>query len=115
MAMTNDDLSRPIKIHVCKDRTLSYRAKGEPVFNGRALPVFSVDTKEEAEQLFLLTGRLQYTEHPQMPGKLWRKVTLPGALDFKPYLDLSDLDTVTDHLRDRYNLIKTHEKAETGV
>lgn len=80
---------RNIVIHICKDGTISYRdkAKGEKVFNGVALPVFAVDTVEQAESIQLRFGRLQYSDHPQMPGKPWFKWT-----DFSG--DQKDLDKV---------------------
>lgn len=95
-------LGKPVKIHCCKDRTLSYRTRREPVLNGVALPVFSVNTKEEAEELLLLVGRRQYEDHPNMPDRPWMKITLDGELDFKPLLDLDDLPAVTDKLRRAY-------------
>jgi hypothetical protein len=89
-----EHLSRPIKIHVCKDRTLSYRALDEPVFNGVALPVYSVATKEQAEALLTAVGCRQYEEHPQMPGRPWLKINL----DLKRWLELDDLPLVTAKL-----------------
>lgn len=55
-------LNRQVLIHCCKDKTLSYRTRDEPIFNGVAIPVFSVDSKAEADSLLLLVGRLQYVE-----------------------------------------------------
>lgn len=62
--------ARPIMIHVCKDGTVTYRdkTKGEKVFNGVALPVFSVDTVEEARQIQIRFCRLQYGKHPHRNG-----------------------------------------------
>lgn len=65
--MTDRNFDRPIMIHVCKDGTVSYRDKRTKtkVFNGRALPVFSVDTVEEAKLIQVRFCRLQYGRHPQ--------------------------------------------------
>ena len=104
--MNADDLSRHILIHICKDKTLSYRTREEPIFNGVALPVFSVNSSEEAEALFILVGRKQYTEHPLLPNRPWYKITLDGAADFKKHLEFSDLSNVTAKLKSRYEMIE---------
>lgn len=61
------NFDRPIMLHVCKDGTVSYRDKRlkTKVFNGRALPVFSVDTVEQARQIQVRFCRRQYGAHPQ--------------------------------------------------
>lgn len=81
---------RPIMLHVCKDGTVSYRdaSKHEKVFNGAALPVFSVDTVDEAEQIQVRFCRKMYSTHPLMPGKPWYIFN-----DFTG--DVDDLDFVT--------------------
>ena len=90
---TTDDLrdmyARRYMIHVCKDGTVTYRdaVVGEKVFNGRALPVFSVDTIEEAIAIQIRFCRLQYGSHPRMPGKPWYKLN-----EFSG--ELEDLDRV---------------------
>lgn len=104
---TREDLSRPIIIHVCKDGTISYRRRTEPVFNGRALPVFSVDTEQQAQDIQLRFGRLQHRAHRQMPGKSWYVLSTLGdgidpALRGNGTLNLEDLDTVCDLFRDFY-------------
>lgn len=77
---TNKDLNgaygRRFMIHVCKDGTVTYRDKvaREKVFNRVALPVFSVDTADEAERIQVRFCRLQYESHPLMPGKPWYKL-----------------------------------------
>jgi len=103
-----DDLSRPVKIHVCKDKTITYRTADQPVFNGIALPVFSVDTIEEAQHLQLLCCACQYGEHPLMPGRNWYRL---GSLEFGPTLEIDNLDRVADLLRERYALIKSRPAA----
>jgi hypothetical protein len=100
--MKVDYLNNPVFIHVCKDRTLSYRTEGEPVFNGAALPVFSVMTEEEAINLITLVGSVQYESHPLIPGKTWKKINFMN----KQYLELSDLDAVSEKLADAYNWMK---------
>lgn len=107
--VVNLELGRPVLIHVCKDRTLSFRERNEKVFNGVALPVFSVENKDEARHLILMVGRKQYSNHPLIPNEDWYKITLDGALDFKQHLELFDLAAVTDKLKSAYNQMK--EKA----
>jgi hypothetical protein len=109
MNTTVIDLNKAWVIHCCKDRTLTINRKGEPAFNGRALPVYSVGTREEAEDLVVAVCRVQYGEHPQLPGQLWRKITLDGQLDFKPYLDVEDLDAVSAKLARIHQLIRLPE------
>jgi hypothetical protein len=98
-------LARPIIVHVCKDRTLSYRRRDQPVFNGRALPVFSVETEEEAEDLLILVGTRVHADHPQLPaGRPWLKL-FNGLAPDKAALDLEDLDAATSILAAAYDLI----------
>lgn len=69
------------KIRVCKDRTLSITQGREKPFNGVAIAVYSVPTRDEAVDLVMALGSLQYTPHPspestqQMPCGQWRKIT----------------------------------------
>lgn len=105
MKPKSDYLDRPVFIHCCQDKTLTYRTKDEPVFNGRALPVFSVNTKDEAEALIVSVGRCQYEEHPEIPGKPWYKMTMDGEVDFRPYLEIKDLEAVTAKLQSRYEKV----------
>jgi hypothetical protein len=94
-------LDKPVLIHCCKDRTLTYRTRDEPIFNGVALPVYSVDSKEEAERLINTVGALQYEEHPLLPGRPWRKIDI----DFKRHLEIEDLSAVTEKLDRVYKAI----------
>lgn len=93
--MSYFNFDRPIMIHICKDGTISYRDKRTKtkVFNGRALPVFSVDTVYDAKQLQVRFGRLQYGPHPEAKahtGTLnWYKLNDFGG-------ELEDLDGVTE-------------------
>lgn len=67
--MTN--LSRPILIHCCRDGTITYRTRQERVFNSVALPVFSVNSEEEAKALQVRFCSRQHKEHPKLKGKPW--------------------------------------------
>jgi hypothetical protein len=82
--VTREDMRRPFMLHICKDGTISYRnaAKRERVFNGVALPVFSVETEEQAKAIQVRFGRRQYGEHPLMPGRIWYSLSrLPDGSD----------------------------------
>lgn len=105
--LNREHFKRPVFIHVCKDKTLSYRRAGQPIFNGAALPAFTVEDEAEAQALLVLVGRAQYEEHPLLPRKTWYKITLDGDLDFKRYLDLEDMDAVSAKLAERYALMKS--------
>jgi hypothetical protein len=96
MLMNKNPLDMPVLIHVCKDRTLTHRTWDQPVFNGKALPVYSVMTVEQAETLIALVGCKQYEEHPLLPGRPWMKINI----GFKQYLELEDLDAVHDKLHE---------------
>lgn len=91
--MTPYNFDRPIVLHVCKDGTVSYRDKRKKtkVFNGAALPVFSVDTVDEAEQIQVRFCRLQWGPHPEAKPntgtETWYRLT-----DFSG--ELEDLDRV---------------------
>lgn len=93
-----DDLSRDVLIHICRDGTLTSRTRDEPVFNGAALPVFSVNSKKEAKSLIVLVGVAQHSKHPLLPNDTW--YTYPGFGG-----ELEDIDSVTVKLRERYALI----------
>jgi hypothetical protein len=97
-----DLLSKPVKIHVCKDRTLSIVMPGGKPFNGVALPVYSVDTREDAENLIMLVGIRQYWEHPLLPGQPWMKIDI----DFKIHLELDDLAKVQEKLHLAHRCLK---------
>lgn len=100
----NDAYGRRFMIHVCKDGTVTYRDKvaREKVFNGRALPVFSVDTAEEAKQIQVRFCRLQYEKHPLMPSKPWYKLN-----EFSG--ELEDLDRVRNMFAKYYREHKERE------
>lgn len=111
---TTDDLRAAYKrrymIHVCKDGTVTYRdtAAKEKVFNGRALPVFSVDTAEEAKQIQVRFCRMQYSNHPLMPGKPWYKLN-----EFNG--ELEDLDRVRSIFALFYKEHKARKEREAAA
>lgn len=110
-SLTCGDLSRPIVVHVCKDGTISYRRAGEPVFNGRALPVFSVNTEDEAMGIQVRFGRLQRVDHPLMPGKPWYVLSrladgTDPAFRGDGTLELSDLDGITAMFRKHWEAFR---------
>lgn len=107
MAMTAKDLSRAVLIHLCADGTISYRTREQKVFNGRALPVFSVDTEEQAQQIQVRFGRLSISEHPLMPGKGWYKLSILGdgtdpVFRETGLIEIEDFDTIADMFRTFY-------------
>lgn len=105
---SREDLDRKILIHVCKDRTLTYRNRLQPIFNGVAIPIFSVDSVDEARMLIRTVSVAQYEEHPQAPGDTWYKISLGADV---VYLDddLHQLDDVKEKLRDAYEYMKARE------
>lgn len=109
-----DVFSRPIKIHCCKDRTLTYRNKLQPIFNKVALPVFSVNSVDEARQLIALVSNRQYDEHPLNPGDTWWKI------DMGPNIHLFDdpvtqLPEVTKKLAAAYELMLSHKADQSRL
>tara|TARA_B100000749_G_scaffold280675_1_gene277871 strand:- start:2195 stop:2560 length:366 start_codon:yes stop_codon:yes gene_type:complete len=90
-----DDLSRDVLIHICRDGTLTYRTRDEAVFNGAALPAFSVNSKKEAKSLIVLVGVAQHSKHPLLPNDTW--YTYPGFGG-----EIEDIASVAAHLRKCY-------------
>ena len=85
-------LDRKILIDICKDGTISYRERGGYRLNNAALPVFSVDTVEDAKRLQARFCTLQYDRHPDPKGpEQW--FVLPGFSG-----NLNELDVVTARL-----------------
>jgi hypothetical protein len=62
-------------LDLCKDGTLSYRRRAQLPFNGVALPVFSVDTEEQAREAQVHFCRRQWVAHPYLPGQPWYRWT----------------------------------------
>lgn len=104
-----DAYKRRYMIHVCKDGTVTYRdtSTRKKVFNGRALPVFSVDTAEEARRIQTRFCRLQYGSHPLMPGKPWYTLN-----EFSG--EIEDLDRVRNMFAQFYRETKEREVARTA-
>ncbi len=111
--LITSDLARPIMFHCCRDRTLTYRQPGDPVFNDVVLPVFSVDTIEEAEELQILVCECVPDEHPSMPNKPWYKIYMGlGVFGYPDDLDLDHLEQVTEDLRKAYKMIKKNKERQ---
>ena len=55
-----DYLRKGILIDICKDGTITFRRKEEPPKEPAALPVYSVDTEEQARYLQISFCRLTY-------------------------------------------------------
>lgn len=93
-------LDRAVLVDVCKDGTISYRerVKKEKRLNNAALPVYSVDTVEEARALQVHFGAKQYTEHPRQPGREW--FVLPGFAG-----EIDALDNVSRCFDDFYRRV----------
>lgn len=106
---TRDRLKRTILIHCCKDRTLTYRNRRQPIFNNVAIPVFSVNNVEEARSLIRMVSNLQYEEHPLNPGDDWFRIDM-GI--HRPLLEPSDLQEVADKLESAYeSMMKAKEQS----
>jgi hypothetical protein len=89
------NLNRLVLLHVCADGTITYRTCLEPVFNNAALPFTSVNTVADAHMLITLFCKLQWEQHPQMPGKPWyRYVEFSGQLD--------DIEALTQRFETAY-------------
>lgn len=101
--MKTDLLDKTILIHVCKDRTLTYRNRLQPIFNGVAIPIYSVDTVDQARELIRLVSKAQWVEHPLNPGDVWYKIDLG--------FDVTYLDDDLHQLKDvQEKLQSAHER-----
>lgn len=100
--MLADHLSRQVIIFCCRDGTLTWKDRGKPSFNRRALPVFSVDTHAEAEFLAVGTCALQKRPHPHPdhPGPWFVLASGPFSFGFSG--EFEDLQKVTTHLAEVY-------------
>jgi hypothetical protein len=96
----SDDLSREYIIHICHDRTFTIRKKGEPVFNGVALPVFSTDTLEQAKSLQMLHCKRNLVEHPDLPGQPWMRFFFPNDPNQNQLIEYHELERVANVLRE---------------
>ena len=107
------NLNRTILIHVCMDRTLTYRNRRQPIFNERALPVFSVNNVVEARSLIILVSKAQYEEHPLIPGDTWYKIDM--GLGTAPLLKHSDLPKVTKKLEEAYEILINNKREQSPI
>lgn len=64
----------------------------------------------DAEDLIMLVGRQQYTEHPDVPGRPWFKITLSGATDFQQHLEYENLGEVSAKLEEAWQRIVERRK-----
>lgn len=64
-------LDKPFTLHICMDGTVTYRHISEPIFNSAALPFYSVNTAEQAQQLIVLLCKLHVQVHPMLPNQPW--------------------------------------------
>jgi hypothetical protein len=94
-----DHLSRKYTLHICADGTITYRTEKEPIFNGVALPFFSVDTENEAKTLQVILCSRQYKSHPLMPNQPW--YTFPNFAG-----EIEDIDRVAEVFAEMYEKIK---------
>lgn len=100
-------LDGPVLIHVCKDRTLTYRTRDQPIFNGVALPVYSVESEEMAEMVIVAVAKCMYESHPQIPGKPWYKFADEHAIRMtNGLLELEDLPRVTAALESAHKFLQ---------
>ena len=109
-----DLLQKKILIHVCKDRTLSYRKPLQPIFNGVAIPIYSVDSVDEARALIRMVSKAQWVEHPDIPGDTWYKIDMGLNV---VYLDddLHQLDEVQKKLHEAYQLLQASKQSSLSL
>lgn len=104
--INTDYLKYPWVLCCCRDRTITVREWGKMSFNNVAIPVYSVPTFEEAQDLQILCCELVPHQHPRMkPGQPWYKLTamnIREKFNFKLYLDPEDIKDVSDFLHRRY-------------
>ena len=86
--------SRPIMIDISKDGTVSIRQRKAKSLAGTAIPVFSVDTVEEAMRLLTYLCTEQTGVHPWMPGERWYV--------FDDFTGVEDLPQITQQFVDAY-------------
>lgn len=96
-------LDRQVLIDCCKDGTITYRVRGSGTQRRQdaALPVFSVDTVEEAKLIQVTLCRKQYGTDPAYPGerRSWYVLNEFGG-------ELEDLDKVTADMEACYEKIR---------
>jgi hypothetical protein len=100
---SHEVFQRPVIVHLGKDgsiRWLNRKGLEQPVVVESLMPVFSVETEEQAKSLQVVFGKLQYRDSKSDPGKPWYILhRMPdGTLLMNrepPYLQLSDLPEIT--------------------
>ena len=70
MMNLGQQLDRPIMMDISKDGTVTFRSRHAVSFLG-AIPVFSVDTEQEARRLLTYLCTEQNRDHPGVPGMRW--------------------------------------------
>lgn len=102
----------PVFIHCCQDGTITIREEGEPVFNGKALPVYRTQDRETAENLRVVACSVRLEEHPLLPGKTWY-----GVKPFEPpeweepgEAEMEYLDAVGRRFARVHEIIREREK-----
>jgi hypothetical protein len=103
------EISRAVVLYCCKDGTISYEprnamgAVAKP-FNGVALPVYSVESVEEAKMLQTLCCSLSPVPDKRLPGGQRYTITMPNMKPFSRNVD--DLKKVQDILHQMYRRMK---------
>jgi hypothetical protein len=99
---------RPVIVHIGKDGTLSFLNRAtmtQSTLVEALMPVYSVETEEQAKSLQVVFGKLQYRDNTREPGKPWYILNrLPDGkllMDRNPpYLQISDLPAITKQMHD---------------
>jgi hypothetical protein len=108
--MEHEIFKRPVIVHIGKDGTLSFLNRAtmkQPTLVEALMPVYSVDTEEQAKSLQAIFGRLQYRDNTREPGKPWYVLhrlsdgTMLMSRD-PPYLQISDLPGITKQMHEWY-------------
>jgi hypothetical protein len=108
--MEHEIFKRPVIVHIGKDGTISYLNRAtmkQPTLVEALMPVYSVETEEQAKSLQVIFGKLQYRDNTREPGKPWYILHLlpDGTLLMNrepPYLQISDLPGITKKMHDWY-------------
>jgi len=115
--LRSDALTRAVIVDLCKDGTVTFRDRGQSSFNGMALPVFSVDTNFQAEQLQIRFCRKMHKDHPLMPGKPWYMLSMlkdgnDPAISRPEGLVFKDIEETTEMFTDYWDEFLKDQKPE---
>lgn len=89
-------------IDVCKDGTVTIRERGEPPFNGAALPAYEVPDRDTAEAIRVQVCKLVPDDHPELG-------------EDEPWYKLPGFGGKVDDLRDAMKTFaKAHDRLERG-